>query len=184
MLNGTAEFDPNAVGRAPKLDNIVFYKQLEPLAKKSDDAGVPQYREIDMIKIWVGERDFVCQPVEERHKQLYPQQWAAFCSGKDQPLEGTPLSECPIIPRTIAESLTHLQLRTVEQLVDCPDGRYKKVPEADQYRAKCKRWLEVAKKQAETTKIMKENEEMKIQIEMLRQEMEKMSKKYDEAIKK
>lgn len=69
-------------------------------------------------------RDIV---VNEFHIKKYGRAWDAFLRGEDLRPEGTPLEECPDIPRERLAGLKTADIRTVEELAQLPDRSLQRI---------------------------------------------------------
>lgn len=133
-------------GATVKFQEEVYQDELATTAAN----GVPKFKSRDMISIRYPGQDETVKRVEEQDKLEYGEQWAAFQSGKEQPLEGTALEQWPLIPRNIVEELRYYSIRTVEQLRDLTDDAKRKLGPLVSWHKKAVEWDKAANgKQAE-----------------------------------
>ena len=69
--------------------------------------------------------DPLCEPdflVDEKHKERFPQEWAAFEAGEDQRAGQTHLREVPWIDEVARQHLYSRHIFTVEVLANLPDS--------------------------------------------------------------
>lgn len=180
-------FDPEGIyEQYSRMPAAEFYIDLEPLPAQSDEKGIPQYREVEMVKwYYPGELGSVWRNTsadffkkDPRYKDYFKTQYEAWKSGNTEAMTGTPLKECAAIPRTLAESFRFLGIKTVEQLVELEPTKLAAVPEGQEYQKAAKRWVEAAKKSADKTKLMKRIEDLEAENTALKKEIENVNKKF------
>lgn len=91
---------------------------------KTEAEGRPIYRDVDYIDIRIpGSSDNVVRPATPMDKERFPRHYAAFRNRTSQEgVEGTLLSEWPMINRSQAEELAFFGVKTVEQLASMSDA--------------------------------------------------------------
>jgi hypothetical protein len=120
--------------------------------------GQPKYREKEILMVHSG-REKTPVEVTDYHRSLYAEKYAAFKGGLEQPIEGTPLSEWAMIPRTAVLELAHFNVKTVEQLAGLSGDLKKKIGPLSSYCKSAKVWLESASStQSEVTQLRAEIE--------------------------
>lgn len=174
MIDETPEWEkPNA----PKQNNggnaVIFYKRAKQNEDKSKEAGRAIYDMRDYVKIITpASRDEVDVPVQDKHKEAYPRQWAAFVDNKDQDTaSGTLLSVWGGVPPERVEEYIFKKIRTVEQLAAVSDGNLQNLgmgAQADRKRAV--EWLAAMSGKAPVMALQAE-------VEALRGEREIMAKR-------
>ena len=86
-------------------------------------AGRPIYHDVEFVKIIIP--GIVTNVHVKRVGPVEAQRWAkeyeAFRAGREQPVEGTPLAEWPILTRAMIKELQHFEIRTVEELANLSD---------------------------------------------------------------
>jgi hypothetical protein len=125
----------------------IFYKGKELDGNATRESGVPIYRDVDMVEIrQLGERDTTHQRVEMRHRQRWPQRWAAFQQNRTQEDGGTPLEILfPNSPATVA-TLKSFNITNVQQLAKMPDSAAGAIQFGDDMRQKAKDLLGTVEK--------------------------------------
>jgi hypothetical protein len=100
-----------------------FLKEKEDKTATAEE-GRPIFKELEYIEIRAaGKRDaMACRPATHHDKQRFPRHYDAFKRRVEMPVEGTPLSEWPLITRSTAEELSFLKVKTVEQLISMSDS--------------------------------------------------------------
>lgn len=96
---------------------IEFFEHFEKNEYKTQEAGgVPQFDRFDMIRVFrAGGQNDVAR-VSDQHKLEYPEQWRAYQANKEQPVNGTPIEQWPMITVGEVAQLRHWNIKTVEQL--------------------------------------------------------------------
>jgi hypothetical protein len=159
---------------------VEFYMHPSPAPDKelSEEAGMPVYNDIPWVKIMVpGDRtkvwDRPAKLVAESQTDGIPpdnkrfrEQWEAFQNHTRKATSGLPVEEWAAITRSEAESLKRMDIHTVEQMAALPDSSLSWLG-ARQRRDQAAQWLESAKGHATEAKLIRENEQLKAQIEAL-----------------
>ena len=180
--NSTMQMAQNAAQGQRFADDRVF-AQFYMHPKKDETAslkeGRPIFEEVPYIKIMVpGDKDNVVQrPVREQDKMRFPRQWQAFEMNKEQPMEGTPLTEWAFVSRAQVEELKFFGIRTVEDLANAPDSASQKFMGINALKAKAKVFLEDSKMQAPLDELKAENEALRGELENLKQMMQEQPKR-------
>jgi hypothetical protein len=60
--------------------------------------------------------------VLEEHRQRWPKQWEAFEKGLEQPINGTPINQWPILNNAQVAELKALNIYTIEDVASLSDG--------------------------------------------------------------
>lgn len=179
-------------------DNQLFpeFYDREVLDKAaSEAAGRPIHKTVPYCRItFPGDKTKVKdEPVDlvgtpggkPPHPQRFPRQWAAYSAQMEQVPEGTSLLEWPPLPRAEARDLKAMKIHTVEQLAALPDTSLTWLG-AQEWRNKAKVWLERASGGSGVLALQKENEVLKGDVEMLKQQIKDLAalKSPDEAVKR
>ena len=141
-----SDFDLNS---SSKLDEQLmvkfFYKEVQNKAASLKE-GRPIFRQKEYIEIRIpGKRDAqACRPATYADIQRFPRHHDAFKKRVEAPTEGTPLSEWPVITRSLAEQLAFINVKTVEQLAAIGDAHIGPIMGGYGFRDKAKAWLERA----------------------------------------
>ena len=159
----TADFDHNSftVGREAEADASLMVKFF--LREKEDKTataaeGRPIFKELEYVEIRVpGKRDaLACRPATEADKNRFPRHYDMFKRRVEAPTEGTPLAEWPQISRSMAEELSFLRIKTVEQFVQMSDGDASKIRGGLGLKQKAKEFLQYSDK----TKLISEKQNL------------------------
>lgn len=102
-----------------------------------------QFHEVEYIEIRVaGSRDpQACRPASEADKSRFPRHYAAFKQRIELPEEGFPLAEWPLINRTMVETLSFMNVKTVEQLANLNDTHVGSIMGGAGFKQKAQNWL-------------------------------------------
>ena len=145
------EIDPEdfKTSQAKRLDSQLlvrfFNKEVQDKAKTLAE-GRPIFKEKEYVEIRIaGKRDAqACRPATFADKNRFAQHYKAFKDRVTMPTEGTPLSEWPLVTRSLAEELSFLNVKTVEQLSGMGDTQLSGVMGGYGLRDKAIKWLEYA----------------------------------------
>lgn len=164
----------NASAReADKSLAVRFY--MEPLKddQKSIEEGRPIYVDTEMVEIRVrGDRNNVVQrPARPDDQKRFPAAYKAFKDGVDGQAAGTPLREWPVMSRSAVEELKYFGFYTVEQLAAADDAACARMNGLSTFRAKAKIFLEHAAGGSPAERLLKENQDMKNQLEAMQRQM-------------
>lgn len=124
-------------------------------AFKSNAAGTPIYDPVDMITVYhPGEPlNVPKRPVNDLDKRRFRAQWEAFKEGKEERIEGTPLSVLFPGNPEIIKTLEAIHIRTVQQLAGISDTGTQNMMFGFNLREKAQKYLAVTEKSVEFHKI-------------------------------
>lgn len=145
----------------------IKFKRIKEFDEKATEeaGGIPQYKTYDILEVKRPGGDVTPVRVEEWHKKEYPEQWAAFQANQEQPLDGTPLEQWPMITIEVCEQLKHFGIRTIEVLAELNDDLKRKIGPLSVWQKKAKEWLNAANsKQSEVTTLKAQVEKLTKQI--------------------
>lgn len=114
----------------------------EESQKRDNDGGVPVFEKRAVAKRvgedveWVDEywvkvfnkgdpKNIMEMSVTEAHKKRWPEQWKAFLNNEEPDIDGIPLDDFPKLTPAERQRCKSLHLRSVEDLVNYPDGQIK-----------------------------------------------------------
>jgi|TARA_R110000851_G_scaffold22554_3_gene66669 hypothetical protein len=103
---------------------VKFFLREKEDKSASAEEGRPIFKELEYVEIRApGKRDaMACRPATLQDKRRFPRHYGAFKDRVEMPTEGTPLAEWPQMSRSMAEELSFLKVKTVEQLVSMSDN--------------------------------------------------------------
>lgn len=175
-------------------DDNGLYPVFSVEAVKDEEASVEAGREIFKDVEWVtihivgDTKTEVSRPVTEQDKQRFERQYEAFKKQGVTLHEGTPLTEWTLVTKAMALNLKSMNIHTVEQLAACADGNLGFMG-GRELQKKAVAWLEQAKENAGLSKMQAENEQLKRDLEAMKQQfteqlkaLEKKKGKKDEDI--
>lgn len=112
---------------------------------KSLEAGRTICDTVEVVKIQFPGQDLTVVRVEKRHIEAYPEAYAAFKRGEEQPADGTPLKLWAQMDGATFKELAYLGFVTVEQLATASDEAKRKMGPLQQWVKKAKAFIESAK---------------------------------------
>lgn len=163
---------------------VEFYMREVEDAKASAKEGRPIFVSKPYIKILsIGNKNSaIDRPVRSvpsgqipADEVRFPRQWAAFKNQEAQVTEGTPITEWPAINRAEAMSLKSMNIHTIEKLAGLPDSSLTWTG-ARARKEQAKAWLARATDGAVVMQQQKTIEDLKNQIEALKNQMNGFSK--------
>lgn len=138
-----------------------FYVEAVQNNFRTAQEGKPCFDEREMVHILVpGDRlTEHTSIVKEEHRRRWPEAYAAFKAGLEDPTTGTPLTQWPGVSVGQIEELRYAKVRTVEELAGLSDAAVAKtLPMGGMsLRDKAKRWIEAAEGAAPMEKLAAEN---------------------------
>lgn len=126
-----------------EVQNHLTEKEREEAVKHGlDPATVPPVtKTLDYVHIDIPGGDSYEGPAEERHKQAYPSEWAAYKRGEEYS-EGLPLAEWATMPKEMRQRCQMLNIFTVEQFIGMDGPTLQKVgPEVTRFQLEAQRFL-------------------------------------------
>jgi hypothetical protein len=185
-----AEFaSPTIKGRGTQLEvshggdeNLIVNFLMEPVLQgaESEKAGRPIYKDTPMVHIrFPGDRTReVFTKAKLEHQQRFPRQWAQFQQKVEQVQTGTPLEQWGPISRSHAMTLKGSNIHTVENLAAVPDSVLHTIGHgARELRAKAITWLKTSQDGAESLRLAAENQSLKDDIAMLKEQVAELAKR-------
>ncbi len=170
----------------PRVQNVMARFMLESVQQdvESRKAGRPVFKdEIYIELITPGSGRIFRRPAFETDKAKFRRQWEAFEANEEQPLDGTPINEFPVLTRATVDNLKALGVHTVEALANMPDREAQKIMGGAGWREKAVLWLAgsddaktVADMEARDSKIAEQEEQLDAQNVLI----EKMEKRLAE----
>lgn len=131
----------------------------------------PIYKDVPHIRIlFPGDKTkVVFRPVRDEDKYRFPRQWQAFENQSTQTMEGTPITEWTALSKSEALEYKAVNVHTMEMLASLSDMQIQNLPlGARARRDAAKAWLDTAKNGAGLSKMMADNESLKMEIERLK----------------
>ena len=166
---------------------VKFFTKSREDPAATRDAGRPVFKDVEYIDIKIpgNRRSGACRPAGEADKKRFPRHYEAFKQRTEAPIEGTPLSEWPIVSRSMAEEMAFFHVKTVEQLASMSDTNGQNFMGINTLKAKAKAWLERSKKGADEARLTSELEKRDLKIAALEEKLNALANpKTPEAPKK
>ena len=163
----TAEYDykdftPQGQQNGDETLLVKFFVKARQDEVATKDKGHPIFKDVEYIDIKIpGNRSGgACRPASYADKQRFPRHYAAFQQRVEAPIEGTPLTEWPLITRSQAEEFSFHNIKTVEHLADLSDTHATNFMGINALKKKAKVWLESASKSADVNAIAERDEKI------------------------
>jgi hypothetical protein len=165
---------------------VKFFFKTKEDTSKSAEQGRPVYKDVEYVDISIpGNRGSgVKRPASFKDKQRFPRHYAAFKQRVELPQEGTPLSEWPVISRSMAEELAFHGVKTVEHMADMSDSIASSFMGGQSFKSKAKEWLDRARKDVTESHLAAELDKrdkliatMQTQLDMLTNEQKPKRKR-------
>lgn len=178
------EFDtPEYRAQQPSAARPHFYIKPKMHKGESEKQGRPIFKDVEYVEIFIaGDKD--CQidtPVKQQHIDRWPEQYRKFKAGLEDVLEGTPIEEWAAIPRHRVMELRALNIRTVEEVSALSDSGIQNLGmDGRQLVAKAKAFLASADDHKAVEKYAAENERLKTDIEMLKNQIAQLGAKVNQ----
>jgi hypothetical protein len=158
--------------------HVVFDVESIPDPERSASEGRACFKDIEVITIHIAGGDVRHRPViydstphQPSDPERFPRQWAAFKNKSVQSKEGTPLEEWPPLSKSQVYELKAINIFTVEDLAQLPDGRLTWMGARD-LQNKAKNFIESAKSSAPLIQLQEENAALKRDMEALKKQFE------------
>ena len=177
----TAEYDYKAFQSSAQAEQdanllVKFFHQSVVDKQATELEGRPIYKEIEYVKINIpGSREGVSHPARKRDIDRFPRHYEAFKKRVEMPIEGTPLVEWPVISRSLAEELSFMNVKTVEQMAAIPDSNLGTFRGGQTYKRKAQEWLAQSKRHATVA-------EMETQLSARDKALDDMEARYESAL--
>lgn len=145
-----SDFDHQNQSKMDEALLVRFYVKPFQDQNESRKQGRPVFIDREYVEIRTpGSRDAVARPAQPKDIARFPRHYEAFKNRTSQDIhEGTPLSEWPLIARSLIEELTFFNVKTVEQLIAMPDEKAQQFMGLMGLKQKAKEWLELSKEYA------------------------------------
>lgn len=157
---------------------VRFFMHAEKDERRSEEEGRPIYQEIEMIEVlFPGSKDVLHEKLKWEHTQRFPKLYKQFVDTKESKISGTPLAEFPFISVAERRELEYFNIFTAEQLVNMPDGNVNRIGvNGRDLIKKVDAYMKSTKDKAHITKTAQQNEELKREIDLLKQQMSNLLK--------
>lgn len=153
---------------------VEFYIQAVQNNVLSKHEGRPIYSDKVFVTIQTpgDTRTTINRPATDQDKARFPKSWHAFQEGLSEVTEGTPLAQWPAVSASQVKELQHVHVRTVDQLAALSDASIQRMgPGYQQLRQSARHWLEHAKGDADQTRLQHENDSLRDEVAMLKEQL-------------
>lgn len=173
--------DGLVVERTDSSLSVWFFYHPVLLEKASEEAGIPKYTDVEMIGFMIpGDRNSVIhRKVKDEDKIRFKEKYERFKQTAESKIEGTPLNQFHFISAAQIKELEYFNIYTAEQLVSIPDGNIDRLgSKGREMVMKVKATLDSAKDASFVTKITSENEKLKKEMDLLKEQMAQISERF------
>lgn len=168
-------FNEASQNEADKVLLVKFF--FKPMLNKEKSAEEQRavYKDRLYISITIpGSREDTVRVAHAGDLDRFPEHYARFKNRVEAPMEGTPLKEWPMITRSLAEELSFLNVKTVEQLAGMSDNHAGKFMSGYQLKQDAKEWLERTKKDVTTANLEKELAQRDAQLAKMQAQIDEL----------
>lgn len=158
---------------------VEFFSEAVQNNFKTAQEGRPIFEDKVFVRIQTpgDTRTSIHRMATDIDKERFSKAWEFFEKGQTVPLEGTPLEHWPTVAASQVRELAHVHVRTVEQLAALSDASIQRMgPGYDNLRRQAVNFLKAAEGAAVSTEVMRENERLKEEIELLKEQVEGLLK--------
>lgn len=157
------EFDTETGQRDSSIPE--FFTEAVHNNARSEKEGRPCFDEVEFVRILIP-GDLKNTPVQiltDKHKKRWPRHYAAWKSGQEEALDGTPIDQLPGMTKAQAQELRHFHIRTIEQLANMPDDLLMKAQPMSgrPLRERAQRWVAATEGSASEERLAAENRELR-----------------------
>jgi len=152
----------------------IFYIEVVPDDKATEEAGAVRMRELEVVRLLVAGDMFnvATHPVTDEIRARFPAQYAAFkAKRQDTHIDGTPLKNWPMIPALRIAEFNALNIFSVEQLAGVADSNINRLADGRVWREKAIAWLASAKDHGAAAKYAAENARLNERVDELTKQM-------------
>ena len=166
----------DVVARPDSCLGVRFFLHAVADELASAESGIPKFKDIEMVEILIpGSRDITHRRANDDFRRRFPSQYESFKKSANNKIEGTPLTQFPFISASERKELEYFNIFTGEQLVNMPDGNIDKIGvNGRDLIQKVKAFIEVAKDTAYISRMTGENEHLKREMELLKEQMQQI----------
>lgn len=163
-----------------------FHYQVIQNVERTAKEGQPVFEEVEMVEIIIpgNDRERPCFRVTQEYKDRWPEQYKRFKEKLEKKMEdGYYLEEWPQITRSLAATLKHHHITTVEQLAQIPDSNLMNIgPGMLDLKYKAQKFVETMKDDVAVQKMAEELKQRDKKIELLESKLEELGSKLDDYV--
>ncbi len=180
-------FDAAGNIQAPKSNNIVeFFSHAVLDEARSETAGRSIFTDVEMVRIIIpGDlKNIVERKADEEDRRKYARQYEAFQRQEAIAADGTPLEHWPALTTSMVRQLKFFNVFTVEALAGIGDAQMQEmgILGLRSLRERAKAFLHVAATGALPDQVIGENDRLKNEVALLRQQLEAANGRYEELL--
>ncbi len=153
-----------------------FYMEAvqDPLGTAKE--GRPIFRQEERVELFMAGNPYTMpvMKVSDEERRRWPREYEAFRHGIEIAPEGTPLEEWPILNRAMVMELKSLHIHTVEDIAVLSDTGTQRAMGLMGLRSKARAFLDDAAAASLTEQLTKENDDLKIEIATLAQQVKEL----------
>lgn len=171
--------------------HVQFYTHPLQNAARTLEEGRPIFTDTAYIMVMVpGDKDSVVRrPIRvgthpKDDNVRFAVEFQAFQANKDQPIEGTPLAEWPLITVSQIKELEYYGVRTVENLAGMADVKASQIMGLQEMKKKANEWMTNTKDEAPMLRLNAELALRDNEIEVMRQQLDELLEKSDKKQKR
>lgn len=164
---------------------VRFYQKEVPHPFNTEKEGRPIYYMADFVRIEIpgNQYSIIDTFVNESHKNMYPMQWARYMNEKrelgEDGIQGTMLSDWPLLTSAQARELKHYKFYTVEQIAGASDAQLSPIVMivgmgANAIKSKAQSYLSRAKDSAIVEAQSEELRKRDVEIQALKDQMKEL----------
>lgn len=151
---------------------VEFTIEPFPDPAKSADSGKPEFRDVEMVRIFIDKNTVWYGEVTDEHRERFAVRYAKWKKSKGVGISGTPLCEVSWLNRSTIASYNALNVFSVEQLANASDATLQDLGMgARANKEKARVYLKKASEDAADLKLAGENVKLKNELEYLKQEL-------------
>lgn len=157
---------------------IQFFHGAVYNAFKSAEAGTDKFDEKEFVKImFAGNNQTVVEKVVDVDLAArFERQLALWKTNSEQVLNGTPLESLPFLNTAIISELRRMNVFTAEALEELSDTSVQTLGMGAQtWKNKTIEWMKANKDKSETPRLIKENQDLRTDVDALKQQVATLS---------
>lgn len=163
-----------------------FHYQVVQDEQKTAKEGKPVFEEIEMVEIIIpgNDRERPCFRVTQEYIDRWPEPYRRFKEKLEKKMEdGYYLEEWPQITRSMAATLKHHHISTVEQLAKIPDANLMNIgPGILDLKYKAQKFVETMADEAVVQKMAEELKQRDKKIELLEGKLAELGAKLEDYV--
>lgn len=149
---------------------------------ESQKENRPIYKDVEFIKMFMpGGKSEVFEEVTDYHRQRFAKQYNGWLQSGKTPVDGYPLKLWPALTPAQVATLGVMNVHTVEQLANASDIVIQQYgPGGQNLREQAQTYLAAAKDGAPLRQLTEENQRLREDLDMMRQQLAELSEKLRE----